>query len=150
MNQQNAPEVPAPFDDLATMLAKAQEEFAVQRSNFMPNMSKTFYENVVAGNAHKYHSCAIRAGEMSLALARQWLDQVQAVADTLGVEPTIGGDYDAIIEAYFHKKVPYEPEEVELAKHYLETGEYTERFVAEGGVIRWRTPIPFSELDNKD
>lgn len=148
MNQQNAQEGLAPFDDLATMLAKAQEEFAVARPNFAGQRNtKIFYENVVNGKAVKFHSCAIRAGEMTIEQTRQWLDQVQAVADTLGVEPSIGGDYDATIEAYFHKRVPYEPEEVELAKHLLETGQYEE---PPAGLIRWREPIPFSQLDKDE
>lgn len=145
MNQQSAQAVPAPFDNLETMLAKAQEEFAVTRSNFMPNMTKKFYERVVSGEAHKYHGCTIRSGEVTLALARQWLDQVQIVAGVLGIEPSIGGDYDATIEAYFHKRVPYEPEEVELAKHYLETGQYEEPVYTNAS---WRPPLPFKDVDN--
>lgn len=140
MNQQNAPEVPVLSDEVREMIETVSESLSVVRPSTRALGTKLFYEAVVEGTAYKYYSAHLEYDHVgTISDIREWLDKIEQVSEVVGIEPTISGNYDGFVEAYFSRKEPYEPEEVELAKHRLEIGDYTEA----PDVIRWRKPIPF-------
>lgn len=150
----NAPEGLAPSDELSAMIKSVRSQLAKPKHGCnIYGRTKLFYENVIEGKANKYYSATLEYDQVDSTTAhmRAWLDLLDKVAESVGIEPVVQGNYDGFIEAYFKLSKPYDQEEVELAKHCLATGQY----ITMPDTIRFRKPIPFStlltaDLDKKD
>lgn len=137
MNESNKPEARVLSDEWQQRLEAARAALTNYNSvtgGILPGYNKDFYERIVNHQIKKVAFYIIDFDGGTMQEAREWLDNIEAIATELGITPRIEGNYDGYVTAVFKQEKEYEPEEYELAKHFLETGNYT---TFENGVLIW-------------
>lgn len=145
----NVPEGPVQSDKIKQAVQEALDN--LNDKNLLEKFTKhislwpdrAYLLRVISGEARKKTSYEMLRYEGTIDETRSWLDMVEAVAKELGVQPSIGGDYDGALSAYFLMERDFTDEEKEHAQRLLDA------LGPEVALspIKWRRPIPFDKAD---